>query len=142
MALIGGAAIIAILAASMVSSLIFTADIITKVNSIIALAGVILVNDPAPIDSRQFNNKNFVVAGFSPLGSSTSPTETVTEPISSVQFVPNSLEGKIRITNVEYLEEYNDHQSPIYKTITREIENDIKESLKDTSLNVKVLNLT
>lgn len=106
------------------------------------LAGVILANDPAPIDSRQFNNKNFVVAGFSPLGSSTSPTEVVTEPTLSVQYVPNSLEGKIRITNVEYLEEYNDHQSPIYMTLTREIENGLKESLTDKSLNVKVLNLT
>lgn len=103
---------------------------------------MILANDPAPIDSRQFNNKNIVAAGFANIGNSASPTETVTRPSASVQFVPNSLEGMLRITNVEYLEEYNDHQSPIYKTITRDIENDIKESLTDTRLNVKVMNLS
>lgn len=44
---------------------------------------------------------------------------------------------------MEFLDEYNDHNSPIYTTIAREIELGIKESLQDyKNVNIKVLNLT
>lgn len=117
-------------------------------------AGVILANDPAPIESRHFNEKDVKAAGIFASSSSsgqpaagtsttTTPVSVPTQPIAAAQaYVPNSLDGRLRIANVEFLEEYADHASPIYRTITRELESDIKESLDDDSLNVKVLNLT
>lgn len=51
------------------------------------------------------------------------------------------------ITNFEFLEEYDDHSSPIYEAITRELEEEIKASLKtpenmNQEYNVKIMNLT
>lgn len=112
---------------------------------------MILANDPAPIESRHFSEKDVKAAGiFASTGSghqvtsATTPVAVVSqEPMAAaLVYVPNSLDGQLRIANVEYLEEYGDHTSPIYKTITRELASDIKESLGDDSLNVKVLNLT
>lgn len=127
MALIGGAAIIGILAA----------------------AGVILASDPAPIESRHFTDKDRVnAAGIgtsftsqSGQMASSTPVATIVQPDVEV-FVPNSLEGKMRITNHEFLDEYADHDSPIYRVISREIENDIATSINDDSVVVKVLNIT
>lgn len=57
--------------------------------------------------------------------------------------VPNSINGKLKIVNTEFLEEYKDHDSPIYHTIAGEIENGLMESLKDyKNVHVRVLNLT
>lgn len=57
--------------------------------------------------------------------------------------VPNSADGKLKIENTEFLEEYKDHDSPIYHTIAGEIENGLMESLKDyKNVHVRVLNLT
>lgn len=53
------------------------------------------------------------------------------------------MNGKLKIENHEFLEEYKDHNSPIYQTIAREIEQGIMESLDDyENIHVKVLNLT
>lgn len=65
----------------------------------------------------------------------------------NIIYVPNTLEGQITLTNLEFLNEYNDHESPIYESLTRELEENIKDSL--TSRNggdrdeifVKVMNL-
>lgn len=61
--------------------------------------------------------------------------------------VPNSLEGQLKITNHEFINEYNDHNSPIYQRITTELMEGIKEVLSTTTdivdeINVKILNLT
>lgn len=57
--------------------------------------------------------------------------------------VPNSADGKLKIENTEFLEEYKDHDSPIYHTIAGEIENGLMESMKDyKNVHVRVLNLT
>lgn len=57
--------------------------------------------------------------------------------------MPNSANGKLKIDNTEFLEEYKDHNSPIYQTITREIEDGLMEAFKDyKTAHVKVLNLT
>lgn len=57
--------------------------------------------------------------------------------------VPNSMNGKFKIENHEFLEEYMNHNSPIYQTIAREIEQGVMESLSEyENIRVKVLNLT
>lgn len=57
--------------------------------------------------------------------------------------VPNSMNGRFKIENHEFNEEYKDHSSPIYQTIAREIEEGIMESLNEyENIHVKVLNLT
>lgn len=57
--------------------------------------------------------------------------------------VPNSADGRFKIENTEFLEEYKDHNSPIYHTIAGEIENGLMESMKDyKNVHVRVLNLT
>lgn len=57
--------------------------------------------------------------------------------------VPNSMNGRFKIENHEFNEEYKDHNSPIYQTIAREIEQGIMESLNEyKNIHVKVLNLT
>lgn len=57
--------------------------------------------------------------------------------------VPNSMNGKFKIENHEFLPEYEDHNSPIYQTIAREIELGLMESLNEyQNIHVKVLNLT
>lgn len=48
---------------------------------------------------------------------------------------------------MEFLNEYRDHNSPIYKTIKRELEDGIKDALLTNhqighDINVKVMNLT
>lgn len=44
---------------------------------------------------------------------------------------------------MEFLEEYKDHNSPIYQTIAREIELGLMESMQDyKNIHIKVLNLT
>lgn len=53
------------------------------------------------------------------------------------------MNGRFKIENTEFLEEYRDHDSPIYHTIAREIESGLLESLQDYSdVHVKVLNLS
>lgn len=53
------------------------------------------------------------------------------------------MNGRLKIENMEFLDQYNDHGSFIYQTLAREIEEGIKESLEDyKDANVKVLNLT
>lgn len=108
-------------------------------------AGVILANDPAVIDSRQFNDQNVApaVASFGTAGpGSTTTTLKPSSPPAVVPYVPNALAGRLRITNLEYLNEYADHTTPLYQSITRELESDIKESLQDDTVIVKVLNIT
>lgn len=57
--------------------------------------------------------------------------------------VPNSVNGRFKIENTEFLEEYSNHNSPIYQTIVREIESGLMESLQDyNDVHVKVLNLS
>lgn len=53
------------------------------------------------------------------------------------------MNGKFKIENTEFSDEYKDHNSPIYQTITREIELGLMESLQEyKNVHVKVLNLT
>lgn len=53
------------------------------------------------------------------------------------------MNGRFKIENHEFIEEYKDHNSPIYQTIAREIEQGIVESLNEyKNIHVKVLNLT
>lgn len=53
------------------------------------------------------------------------------------------MNGKLKIENMEFLEEYKDHNSFIYQTLTREIEEGIRESLHEyDDIKVKVLNLS
>lgn len=57
--------------------------------------------------------------------------------------MPNSVDGQMKIVNTEFLEEYKDHDSHIYQTISREIEEGLMESMEEYSdVHVKVLNLT
>lgn len=60
--------------------------------------------------------------------------------------VPNTLEGQLTISNLEYLREYANTNSPIYKSITTELTNAIKEALsssnkRDGEINVKIMSL-
>lgn len=53
------------------------------------------------------------------------------------------MNGRFKIENHAFNEEYKDHNSPIYQTIAREIEQGITESLNEyENIHVKVLNLT
>lgn len=57
------------------------------------------------------------------------------------------MDGKLTISNMEFLNEYRDHNSPIYMTIKRELEDGIKDALLSNDqtshdINVKVMNLT
>lgn len=53
------------------------------------------------------------------------------------------MNGKFKIENHEFLEEYMNHNSPVYQTIAREIQEGIMESLSEyQNVHVKVLNLT
>lgn len=57
--------------------------------------------------------------------------------------VPNSVDGKFKIVNSEFLDEFNDHDSAAYQTMAKDIEAGIMESLQDyKSALVKVFNLT
>lgn len=57
--------------------------------------------------------------------------------------VPNALNGRLKIENMEFLEQYSDHNSAIYQTLAREIEEGVAESLNAyKDVHVKVLNLT
>lgn len=63
----------------------------------------------------------------------------------NIVYVPNTLEGQITLTNLEFLDEYSDHKSPIYKGLTNLLEGDIKRALFPRStpdeVFVKVMNL-
>lgn len=53
------------------------------------------------------------------------------------------MNGKLKIENMDFLDEYKDHSSFIYETLSREIEEGIKESLHEYSdVKVKVLDLS
>lgn len=71
------------------------------------------------------------------------PLPPVTE--ENVVYVPNTLEGQITLTNLEFLDEYSDHKSPVYKGLTKTLEEDIKRALFPRStpdeVFVKVMNL-
>lgn len=63
----------------------------------------------------------------------------------NIVYVPNTLEGQITLANLEFLDEYNDHKSPIYQGLTRLLEDDIKRALfprsSSDNVYVKVMNL-
>lgn len=53
------------------------------------------------------------------------------------------MNGRLKIENMEFLDQYSDHSSFIYQTLTREIEEGLGYSLADyNDAIVKVLNLT
>lgn len=53
------------------------------------------------------------------------------------------MDGKFKIVNSEFLDEYNDHNSDAYQNTVKDIEAGIMESLQDyKSALVKVFNLT
>lgn len=57
--------------------------------------------------------------------------------------VPNSMNGRLKIENVDFLEEHKDPNSFIYQTLSREIEEGIRESLHEyDDIKVKVMNLS
>lgn len=57
--------------------------------------------------------------------------------------VSNSANGQFTIEHHEFLEAYKDHNSAPFKSIAREIESTLMESLQNyTNVHVKVLNLT
>ncbi len=71
------------------------------------------------------------------------PIPPVTE--ENIVYVPNTLEGQITLTNLEFLDEYSDHKSPVYKGLTKMLEEDIKRALFPRStpdeVFVQVMNL-
>ncbi|XP_055326468.1 uro-adherence factor A-like isoform X3 [Sitodiplosis mosellana] len=126
----------------------------------ILLATGTIGSEPEPIESRQFGTKDkLATAGIfgsgskgkqndteypttpQPPGSTVPPHPPTTD--ENMIYVPNSADGKFKIENTEFLEEYKDHDSPIYHTIAGEIENGVMESMKDyKNVHVRVLNLT
>lgn len=56
--------------------------------------------------------------------------------------MPNSINGQMKIVNFEYLQEYDNHDGQLYKALTRELEEGIKEAIGQSDVAVKVLNLT
>lgn len=55
--------------------------------------------------------------------------------------VTNSINGQLKIDNLPYQDEYNDHESLGYKAVAQELEDGIKESIAERDVVVKVLNL-
>lgn len=111
------------------------------------------------MESRQFNDNSQVNSAgiFSgnpitnatyppspePPGTTVPPLPPITE--ENIVYVPNTLEGQITLSNFEYLEEYSDHNSPIYQSLASDLERDIKESLfpgfPSDEINVKVMSM-
>lgn len=61
--------------------------------------------------------------------------------------VPNTIDAKLKITNMEFRDDYNDHESPAYKSLTKTLEEEIKKSITSSlemvdDVNVKIMNLT
>lgn len=61
--------------------------------------------------------------------------------------VPNTIDAKLKITNMEFRDDYNDHESPAYKSLTKSLEQEIKKSVTSSldmidDFNVKIMNLT
>lgn len=115
-------------------------------------------NEPTPVESsRKFSGNDSPVKAAGVFGSETKPdySSTPQPPGSSVPpippiteenilYVPNTLEGQITLDNLEFLSEYNDHNSTVYKSLTRELEENIKATLSRNSneeIYVKVMNL-
>lgn len=43
--------------------------------------------------------------------------------------MPNTIEGQITLTNLEFLDDYRDRNSSAYKVLAAELEDEIRESL-------------
>lgn len=61
--------------------------------------------------------------------------------------VPNTIDAKLKITNLEFRDDYSDHESLAYKSLTKSLENEIKKSITSSldmvdDVNVKIMNLT
>lgn len=57
--------------------------------------------------------------------------------------VPNTIDGRFKIENSDFMDEYKDHDSPIYHEIVSDIESGIMESLQSfNNVHVKVFNLS
>ncbi len=58
--------------------------------------------------------------------------------------MPNTVDAKLKITNLEFRDDYNDHESLAYKSLTESLENEIKKSIIEMvdDVHVKIMNLT
>lgn len=61
--------------------------------------------------------------------------------------VPNTIDAKLKITNLEFRDDYNDHESLAFKSLTKSLETEIKKSITSSlemidDVNVKIMNLT
>lgn len=114
-------------------------------------AGVILSNEPAPIESRQFGTTDKVntagIFGAPSRNNNNNITKEVKaneNPVPDVipVYVNNSLEGQLKIENFEYLDEYSNESSPLFQAMAKDFEQKLVSSLADSRIiRVKVLKM-
>lgn len=113
-------------------------------------AGVILSNEPAPIESRQFGTTDKVnAAGI--FGASRNNNNNITKEAKPIAmpapdikplYVMSSLDGQLKIENFEYLDEYANESSPMFKVMAKDFEQKLESSLSDSRIiRVKVLKM-
>lgn len=113
---------------------------------------MILSNEPAPIESRQFGMSDKVNAAGIFGGSSRNNQNNITKedklsgaiplPNETVTYVPSSLDGQLKIENFEYLDEYANTSSPLFRAMARDFEQKLESSLADSRIvRVKVLKM-
>lgn len=122
--------------------------------AILAGSGKIFNENPTPVESRQFAKDNQIATAgvfgsgskdnsiprpqnkttsteypstMSPPGSTVPPVPPTTE--ENIVYVPNTLEGQITLTNLEFLDDYRDPNSSAYKVLAAELEEEIRDSL-------------
>lgn len=83
--------------------------------------------------------------------STTSPPRTPVPDIppttmENIVYVPKALEGQLTLQNLEFLDEYSNHESEMYKNLAQGVEREIREALQRTNpergdVNVRVTNM-
>lgn len=65
----------------------------------------------------------------------------------NIFLVPNTVDAQLKITNLEFIDDYINHDSLAYKSLSQSLENEIKKSITSNldmvgDVNVKIMNLT
>lgn len=55
--------------------------------------------------------------------------------------VSNAINGQLKIVNLNFQDDYSDHDSQAYKALRKDLEEGIKESISEKDVVVKVLTL-
>lgn len=116
------------------------------------IAGVILSHEPAPIESRQFATSDKVNSAgiFVPTSGNNNNNSNnnhnnnnnMPKEVPIMVYVPHTLDGQLKIENLNYRKEYANASSPFFQEMAKDFEQKLETSLSDSRIfRIKVLKM-